>query len=131
MIHEGRGLDHEIHVDVEAYQQRCEEVWCSMGGSLNVMDDVHYTEITYIVQLFAGDRVTVYDRNLREAVPENATDIHRESWEEAQQTGIPLCWNGSEVRVAPWVGSYFRCPECSTRQRAGVTRCFTTDCGVI
>ena len=82
-----------------------------MSDSLNVMDDFHYTEITYIVQLFAGEPVTVYDPNLHEAFPTNATDINTDAWDEAQQTGIPICWSVLEVRAASWVGSYFRRPE--------------------
>ena len=89
------------------------------------------TEITYVVQLFAGRKVAVYDRNLHKVFPANATDIRVDAWEEAQDTGIPDCWTVEQVRAAPWVGSYFRCPECGTRQRAGVTKCFTPDCGVI
>ena len=92
-----------------------------MSGSLNIMDDVHYTEITYVVLLFAGQKVTVYDRNLHKAFPANATDIRVDAWEDAQDTGIPDCWTVEQVRAAPWVGSYFRCPECGMRQRAGVT----------
>ena len=75
--------------------------------------------------------MTVYDRNLHKAFPTNATDIRADAWEEAQDTGIPECWNLEQLRAAPWVGSYFRCPECGMRQRAGVTKCFTHDCGVI
>ena len=82
MVHEGRGLDHEIHVDVAAFQRRNEEIWCSMSGSLNVLDDVHYTGITYIVQLHAGERVTVYDRNLHQAFPAGAQDIQTVAWNE-------------------------------------------------
>ena len=131
MLHEGDGLDHEIHVDVAAFHLRGEEIWCSMSGSLSIMDDVHYTEITYLVQLFAGQKVTVHDRNLQKAFPTNATDIRADAWEEAQDTGIPDCWNVEQLRAAPWVGSYFRCPECVMRQRAGVTKCFTPDCAMI
>ena len=53
MLHDGEGLDHEAHVDVAAYHLRNKKIWCSMSGSLNIMDDVHFTEITYVVQLFA------------------------------------------------------------------------------
>ena len=102
-----------------------------MSGSLNIMDDVHFTEITYMVQLFAGEKVTVYDRNLFETFPAKATDIRTDSWHEAQDTGIPVCWTVEQMRAAQWVGNYFRCPECGTRQRAGVTTCFTHDCGMI
>ena len=45
MLHEGKGLDYEVHVDVASSQRRGEEVWCSMSGSLNILDDVHYTDV--------------------------------------------------------------------------------------
>ena len=56
------------------------------------MLDERILEITYVVQLFAGEKVTVYDRTLHEAFPSGATDICVESWQEAQDTGIPACW---------------------------------------
>ena len=87
MLYEGEVLDHEIHVDVAEYHLRGEEIWCSMSGSLNVIDDVHFTEIAYTVQLFAGQKVTVYDRNLHKAFPTNATDIRADAWELRRGSG--------------------------------------------
>ena len=127
MLHEGRGLDYEVHVEVESFQRRGEEVRCSMSSSLNVLDDVHFTDITYVVFLHAGERVTVYDRNLQMHFPSGAFDVVTEAWKQVEDTGMPQCWNLQEVRSAAWVGSYFRCPRCATRQRGGVAWCVTAD----
>ena len=89
------------------------------------------TDITYVVSLHAGERVTVYDWNLLTHFPIGATDVVTKSWEQAQDSGMPQCWNLQEVRSAAWTGSYLRCPRCDSRQRGGVTRCFTSDCGMV
>ena len=57
-----------------------------MSGPLIVLDDFHYTDITYIVLLHAGERMTVYDRNLHQAFPAGAKDIPAEAWNESQDT---------------------------------------------
>ena len=57
MVHEGRGLNYEIHLDVASMMRKDEVVYVSFSGSLNVMNDVHYTEITHVTLLHAGDKV--------------------------------------------------------------------------
>ena len=65
----------QAYVDVTSFQRHDEEVLCFMSGSLNILGDVHYTDITYVVYLYAGERVTVCDRNLHQHFPHGATEI--------------------------------------------------------
>ena len=105
MVHEGRGLNYEIHLDVASMVRKDEEVYASFSGSLNVMNDVHYTEITHVMLLHAGDKVVVYDRDAYEIFPEGAREVTTEAWADAQETEIPDCTSVAEVMCAPWAGS--------------------------
>ena len=60
MVHEGHALNYEIHLDVASMVRKDEEVYASFSGWLTVMNDVHYTEITHVTLLHAGDKVVVY-----------------------------------------------------------------------
>ena len=81
--------------------------------------------------LHAGDKVVVYDRDAYEVFPEGAKEVTTEAWGDAQETAIPDCTSVAEVMRAEWAGSWFRCPRCESRQRAGVLRCLAPHCGMV
>ena len=110
--------------------RRDEVVYVSFSGSLNVMNDVHYTEITHVTLLHAGDKVVVYDRDAHEIFPQGAKEVTTEAWADAQETEIPDCTSVADVIREKWRGSWFRCPQCECRQRAGVLRCLAPHCGM-
>ena len=112
MIHEGSGLNYEVHVDVASMMRKDEVVYASYSGSVNVLNDVHYTEITHVTLLHAGENVVVYDRNAHHTFPGNATEITTMSWLDACDTAITDCTSIAEMVRAGWTGSWFRCPQC-------------------
>ena len=81
--------------------------------------------------LHAGDKVVVYDRDAYEVFPEGTKEVTTEAWGDAQETAIPDCTSVAEVMRAEWAGSWFRCPRCESRQRAGVLRCLAPHCGMV
>ena len=104
MVHEGRGLNYEVHLDVASMMRRDEVVYVSFSGSLNIMNDVHYTEITHVTLLHAGDKVVVYDRDAHEIFPHGAVEITTEAWADAQESEIPDCTSVADVVREPWRG---------------------------
>ena len=72
------------------------------------MNDVHYTEITHVTLLHAGDKVVVYDRDAHGVFPEGAKEVTTMSWRDACETAILDCTSVAEVMRAGWDGSWFR-----------------------
>ena len=81
-----------------------------VSGSLNIMNDVHYTDVTHVILLHTGEKVMVYDRDMHKVFPAGATEVTTEAWSDAQESGIPDCTSYAEVMRAPWAGSWFRFP---------------------
>ena len=48
MIHQGLGLNYEVHLDVASMVRKDEDVYVSFSGSLNVLNDVHYLSLIHI-----------------------------------------------------------------------------------